>query len=64
MQTGDGTVAVELYDHAGDAGSSFDGPWKVVNLAGNASYAGVMAPLAAQLRVVYPAGSAWPGTTA
>jgi hypothetical protein len=50
-------VAVELYDHAGDDGSSFDGPYEVHNLAGQPAHAGVQAALAADLRAVYPAWS-------
>lgn len=35
----DGTPhAEQLYDHAGDVGSSFDGPWERVNLAGQPAH--------------------------
>jgi iduronate 2-sulfatase len=47
-------VGVELYDHAGDDGSSFDALYEVVNLAGSPAYAGAQAELAAELRRVYP----------
>lgn len=47
-------VAVELYDHAGDDGSSFDGPYEVQNLAGQAAYAPQQAELASLLRTAYP----------
>jgi len=57
---GNGTVAVELYDHTGDDGTTFDGPWEVVNLADNPSYAAARAAMAKLLRTVYPPGSAWP----
>ncbi len=47
-------VGVELYDHAGDDGTDFDGTFEVSNLAGQVQYAPVQAQLAAQLRQVYP----------
>lgn len=47
-------VAVELYDHTGDDGGSFDGPYEVANLAGDPGHAAVCAGLAAVLRAVYP----------
>ena len=47
-------IAVELYDHTGDDGNSFDGAYEVVNLAGNPSYASQQAQLAALLRSSYP----------
>ena len=51
---GDALIAVELYDHQGDDGNSFDGAYEVQNLAGNPSYATEQAQLAAQLKSVYP----------
>jgi len=47
-------IGVELYDHTNDAGTDFDGPYEVVNLANNPSYASVKKQLAAFLRTVYP----------
>jgi hypothetical protein len=47
-----GLVGAELYDHTGDDGGSFDGPWEVVNVAGQAGYAGVRRGLEGVLRGV------------
>jgi iduronate 2-sulfatase len=47
-----GLVGAELYDHTGDDGGSFDGPWEVVNVAGQAGYAGVQRDLEGVLRGV------------
>jgi iduronate 2-sulfatase len=47
-------VGIELYSHAGDDGTSFDGPFEVVNLAGQAQYAQIQQQLAAMMRAVYP----------
>lgn len=52
-------VGVELYPHAGDDGTSFDGPYEATNLAGLPKYADIQAKLAAKLREVYPKDSAW-----
>ena len=55
-------VGVELYNHTGDRGSApaaFD-EYEYYNLAGEANVEQVQAQLAAQLRAVYPLGSAWP----
>ena len=55
-------VGVELYNHTGDDGSTpaaFD-DFEVRNLAGDPGVAALQAQFAAQLRSVYPAGSAWP----
>lgn len=51
-------VAIELYNHAGDNGTSFDGPWEVYNLAGEPAYATQQAQLAALLQEVYPSWAA------
>jgi len=59
-QFDDKPIGVELYTHAGDDGSSFDGPYEVYNLAGLSQYAQIQAQLAAMLRQVYPSGSLWP----
>jgi iduronate 2-sulfatase len=56
-------VGVELYNHTADTGLTFDGPWEQFNLAGDPGVANIQSALAAQLRQVYPAGSAWPSTT-
>lgn len=47
-------VGMELYDHEGDDGTTFDGPYEVVNHAGDPAYAAQKAQLAAMLRQVYP----------
>jgi len=47
-------VAIELYDHRGDNGTSFDGPYEVKNLAGDPAYASQQAQLAALLQQAYP----------
>lgn len=47
-------VGVELYNHTGDAGNSFDSPVEVYNMADKPGYAAVRAQLAAMLRAVYP----------
>jgi len=49
-------VGVELYNHSGDDGSSFDGPFEQHNHAGKPAYAAVQAALALQMRSVYPQG--------
>lgn len=49
-----GTLGVELYNHTGDDGTSFDGPFEVANLAGDPHVADVQAAFAALLRDVYP----------
>ena len=52
-------AGVELYDHGTDTGTTFDGPWEQLNLAGEPAFAAVQAQLAAQLRAVYPNQPAW-----
>jgi arylsulfatase A-like enzyme len=52
-------AGVELYDHAGDDGTTFDGPWEQANLAGDPAHAAVQAQLAATLHAVYPNTPAW-----
>ena len=49
-----GTLGVELYNHTGDDGTSFDGPFEVANLTGDPHVADVQAAFAALLRDVYP----------
>lgn len=44
---------VELYDHRGDDGSSFDA-FERENLAGDSSYAGIMQALSSRLHEQYP----------
>lgn len=51
-------VGVELYDHTGDNGESFDGPYEVENLANHTSYLSIRNKLAAQLLEVYPSWAA------
>lgn len=46
-------IGVELYNHSGDDGSTFDGDFEWVNLASDPALGGVAAELAAQLRVAY-----------
>jgi hypothetical protein len=56
----DGTAAgIELYDHTGDNGTSFDGPWEQNNLAGLPAYAEEQTRLATLLRAIYPNTPAW-----
>ena len=50
-------VGAELYNHTGDDGTSFDGAFEAVNLAGDPAYAAVRAQLSAQLRAAYARGS-------
>jgi iduronate 2-sulfatase len=47
-------VGIELYDHTGDDGTSFDGPYEVYNLAGVAKYSEIQKQLATKLREIYP----------
>eukprot|EP01121_Diplochlamys_sp_Union-15-3_P016740 TRINITY_DN5752_c0_g1_i2.p1 TRINITY_DN5752_c0_g1~~TRINITY_DN5752_c0_g1_i2.p1 ORF type:complete len:773 (+),score=110.24 TRINITY_DN5752_c0_g1_i2:98-2416(+) len=56
-------IGVELYSHAGDDGTSFDGPYEQFNLAGLSEYEKIQNQLAAMLRTVYPKGSAWPSNS-
>jgi hypothetical protein len=49
-----GTVGVELYNHSGDGGLSFDGAFEVANLAGQPQVAAVQAAFADLLRAIYP----------
>ena len=44
------SIAVELYDHSSDDGSSFDGDHEAVNLAGEAKFASVVGALSQQVR--------------
>ena len=60
-QWGAPLVGAELYNHTGDAGTSFDGAFEVVNLASEPAYAGIRAQLSAQLRAAYARGEAAPG---
>jgi len=53
-------IGIELYNHAGDDGSSFDGDYEVYNLAGLPKYSDIQKQLSTMLRQVYPTGSAWP----
>ena len=46
-------IGVELYDHQGDDGSSFDGPYEVVNHADDPAYAAIRAQLATTVRAAY-----------
>ena len=46
-------IGVELYNHSGDDGSSFDGDAEWVNLAADPAMAAIRAQLAAQLRIAY-----------
>lgn len=53
-------IGVELYNHSGDDGTSFDSAAEVVNRADDPALAPLRAQLSAQLREAYARGSAPP----
>ena len=46
-------IGTELYNHTGDDGSSFDGPYEVINHANDPAYATIRQQLNTQLRAAY-----------
>lgn len=53
-------VGIELYNHAEDDSSTFDGSYEQFNLAGLSQYKTIQQQLATQLQTVYPSGEGWP----
>ena len=50
-------VGVELYNHTGDNGTDFDGPFEHINCAELPAYAAERAALSALMRQIYPAAA-------
>jgi arylsulfatase A-like enzyme len=49
-------IGAELYSHAGDDGTTFDGAFEVINLAEDPAHAAVRAQLSQLLRAAYSGG--------